>query len=43
MLSCVSRPPESYCTACFTGEYRLRTERQVTKLDLERHQLKMFT
>ena len=43
MLSCVSRPPESYCTACFTGEYRLRPERQVTKLDLERHQLKMFT
>lgn len=43
MLSCVSRPPAHYCTACFSGKYRLNVTRPVSKLDLERHQLKMFT
>ena len=23
MLSCLSGPTESYCTACWTGEYRV--------------------
>jgi amidophosphoribosyltransferase len=43
MLSCVSRPKESYCAACFDGVYRINVEKPVTKLDLERNQLKMFT
>ncbi|MBH07074.1 MAG: amidophosphoribosyltransferase [Phycisphaeraceae bacterium] len=43
MLNCVSRPNDHYCTACFSGDYRLNVDRPVTKLSLERHQLKMFT
>ena len=43
MLSCVSGDPSSYCHACFSGEYRLNVTSPVHKLDLERHQLKMFT
>ena len=43
MLSCVSRPSDHYCTACFSGNYRLNVTRPVSKLDLEEHQLKMFT
>jgi amidophosphoribosyltransferase len=42
MLSCVSRPKENYCTGCFSGKYVLNIDKPVTKLDLERHQLKMF-
>ena len=43
MLQCVSRPKSEYCTACFSGEYRIEVGKPVTKLSLERHQLKMFT
>lgn len=43
MLSCVSRAKSEYCHACFSGEYRLNVSHPVSKLDLERHQLKMFT
>lgn len=42
MLSCVKHPKEHYCTACFSGEYRLNVDNPVNKLDLERYQLKMF-
>ena len=43
MLQCVSRPKNQYCTACFSGEYRIEVGKPVTKLSLERHQMKMFT
>ena len=43
MLSCVTPPPENFCTACFSGQYRLNVEQPVNKLDLERHQLRMFS
>ncbi len=43
MLGCVSRPPGEYCTACFSGDYRISVDKQVNKLDLERNQYKMFT
>ncbi len=43
MLQSVSRPKNQYCTACFSGEYRIEVGRPVTKLSLERHQMKMFT
>lgn len=43
MLSCVNRPSESYCTACWSGDYRINVDKPVNKLDLERYQLKMFT
>ena len=42
LLSCVSRDSDHYCTACFTGNYRINVDRPVSKLDLERHQLQMF-
>lgn len=42
MLSCVKHPKQHYCTACFSGFYRLNVDNPVSKLDLERHQLKMF-
>lgn len=43
MLKCVDRPSEHYCTACWSGKYRLNVEQPVSKLDLERHQLRMFS
>ncbi|MEE9212021.1 MAG: amidophosphoribosyltransferase [Phycisphaeraceae bacterium] len=43
MLSCVSQPKDHYCTACWSGKYRLNVDRPVGKLDLERRQVKMFT
>ena len=42
LLQSVSRDNDQYCTACFSGEYRLDVERPIRKLDLERYQLKMF-
>ncbi len=43
MLRCVSRPSDHYCTACFSGQYRLDAGHPVNKLDLERHQLRIFS
>ena len=42
MLSCVNKPSDDYCTACFSGKYRLEVDRPVSKLGLERNQLEMF-
>ncbi len=42
MLSCMTFPPESYCTACFSGNYAIPVDHQLTKFALERHQMKMF-
>ena len=42
MLSCVSKPKDHYCTACWSGRYRINVNNPVSKLDLERYQLKMF-
>ena len=36
MLSCVEPPPEHYCVACFTGEYPVAGEGEVSKHALER-------
>jgi len=43
LLSCVSQPDDHYCTACYSGRYPLDVKRPIGKLDLERHQLKMFS
>jgi len=43
MLSCVSLPKDQYCTACWSGRYPIDVQHPVNKLDLERHQLRMFT
>ncbi len=42
LLSCVSKPADHYCTACWSGDYRLDVSHPIGKLDLERYQLKMF-
>ncbi len=42
MLCCLSKEPGEYCTACWSGEYRLDITHPISKLDLERYQLKMF-
>lgn len=42
MLASVSRAKDDYCTACFSGQYRLNVNHPVHKLDLERNQLQMF-
>lgn len=42
MLSCVKRPPDHYCTACFTGNYPMPVDYPVSKFALERYQLRMF-
>ena len=43
LLGCVGRPKGSYCTACFSGQYRLEPSKPVTKMSLERHQQKLFS
>jgi len=42
LLSCLGRSKEHYCTACWSGQYRIKPDQPVNKLDLERDQLKMF-
>jgi amidophosphoribosyltransferase len=41
MLGCVNRPRESYCTACYSGDYRLDPEHPVTD-EVAGTQLRMF-
>ena len=42
MLSCASQPPDHYCTACWTGKYRIPVDIAVSKFVMEHHQLNMF-
>ncbi|HEX8877372.1 MAG TPA: amidophosphoribosyltransferase [Phycisphaerales bacterium] len=42
MLACMNRPAKSYCTACYTGDYRLDPEKPVIGEVMENEQLKMF-
>jgi amidophosphoribosyltransferase len=42
MLACMNRPAESYCTACYSGDYRLDPEHPVTGEVVEPEQMKMF-
>lgn len=41
VLSCMNRPQESYCTACYSGDYRLDPEHPVSE-EVAGMQLKMF-
>ncbi len=43
MLGCMGQPPEHYCTACWSGQYRIDVGQPISKLDLERHQPRLFT
>ncbi|MEX2218793.1 MAG: amidophosphoribosyltransferase [Phycisphaerales bacterium] len=42
MLACASRPARDYCTACWSGDYRIDLEHPVTGPALEKDQISMF-
>jgi len=42
LLSCASLPKDHYCTACWTGDYRIDMDSSVGKLATERYQLRFF-
>jgi amidophosphoribosyltransferase len=42
LLACMKDAPADYCTACWTGQYRIDPERPVTGEVLEHDQLRMF-
>ena len=42
MLSCASLPEDHYCTACWSGRYRIPVDTAVNKFVLERYQTNMF-
>ncbi|MBN2183253.1 MAG: amidophosphoribosyltransferase [Sedimentisphaerales bacterium] len=42
MLNCAALPAEHYCTACWSGKYKIPVDVTVNKFSLERYQLHMF-
>jgi len=42
LLSCASLPADHYCTACWTGQYRIPITTVVNKFSMERHQMQLF-
>lgn len=42
LLSCASRAADHYCTACWSGKYRIPIDTAVNKFALERYQMYMF-
>jgi amidophosphoribosyltransferase len=42
LLSCLSLPADHYCTACWSGKYRIPVTTVVNKFSTERHQMQMF-
>jgi amidophosphoribosyltransferase len=42
LLSCMKHAPSSYCTACWSGKYKIPIDEPLTKFTFERDQLKMF-
>jgi amidophosphoribosyltransferase len=42
MLSCMSRPADDYCTACWSGKYKIPIDNPQSKFSFERDQLQMF-
>ena len=42
MLACLDRTPDQYCTACWTGQYKIPIDHPQAKFSFERDQLKMF-
>ena len=43
LLSAMQRPAPNYCTACWTGDYRLDVDHPSTGQVIESEQMKMFT
>jgi len=42
MLSCLSLPAGHYCTACWSGQYRIPVDQAQTRLGFEKNQLSLF-
>jgi amidophosphoribosyltransferase len=42
MLSCAILPPDHYCTACWSGKYRIPVDIVVNKFTMERYQMNIF-
>ncbi len=42
LLSCMNRPGDRYCTACYNGDYRLDPDHPVTEEVVEPEQVKLF-
>jgi amidophosphoribosyltransferase len=42
MLACMKQQTGSYCTACWSGHYKIPIDQPQTKFSFERDQLKMF-
>jgi amidophosphoribosyltransferase len=42
MLSALKMPQQQYCTACWSGEYKIPIDQPQSKFSFEREQLKMF-
>jgi amidophosphoribosyltransferase len=42
LLSCFSLPTNHYCTACWSGQYRIPVTTVVNKFSMERHQKQLF-
>jgi amidophosphoribosyltransferase len=42
LLSCMKRPAKEYCTACWSGKYKIPIDQPQSKFSFERDQLRMF-
>ena len=42
LLACMNRPADDYCTACWSGRYKVPIDQPQSKFSFERDQLKMF-
>jgi len=42
MLACESKPADHYCTACWSGKYRIPVQVALNKFTMERYQMYMF-
>ena len=42
MLACASLPSDHYCTACWTGKYRIPVTTMLNKFMMEHHQMQLF-
>ncbi|MBN1124403.1 MAG: amidophosphoribosyltransferase [Sedimentisphaerales bacterium] len=42
LLDCASLPPDHYCTACWSGKYKVPINTVLNKFMMERHQMQLF-
>ena len=42
LLACMNLPQNDYCTACWSGKYKVPIDQPQSKFSFERDQMKMF-